>query len=78
MHYLSTLLLTSSLTTALAQPSHQERSLFHLQLPAMQDILTDNETGLIVPQKNALALANKVNYLLDNPALLLHLGKQGR
>ncbi|HID99228.1 MAG TPA: glycosyltransferase family 4 protein [Thiotrichaceae bacterium] len=47
-------------------------------LPAMQDILTDNETGLIVPQKNALALANKVNYLLDNPALLLHLGKQGR
>jgi glycosyltransferase involved in cell wall biosynthesis len=47
-------------------------------LPAMQDILTDNETGLIVPQKNALALANKVNDLLDNPALLLHLGKQGR
>ncbi len=47
-------------------------------LPAMQDILTDNETGLIVPQKNALALANKVNDLLDNPTLLLHLGKQGR
>jgi len=47
-------------------------------LPAMQDILTDNETGLIVPQKNALALANKVNYLLDNPALFLRLGKPGR
>jgi len=47
-------------------------------LPAMQDILIDNETGLIVPQKNAMALANKVNYLLDNPALHLRLGKQGR
>ncbi len=45
-------------------------------LPAMQDILTDNVTGLIVPQKNVVALADKINYLLNNPSI--NLGKQGR
>jgi glycosyltransferase involved in cell wall biosynthesis len=47
-------------------------------LPAMQDILTDNENALIFKQKNSQDLADKVNQLLSNPQLRLFLGKQGR
>lgn len=47
-------------------------------LAAMQDIIADGKTGLVVPQKNAEALAEKVVYLLDNPSLARSLGKKGR
>ncbi|MFK5971642.1 MAG: glycosyltransferase [Candidatus Marithrix sp.] len=53
-----------------------ECTIIATDLPAMQDILIDNMTGLIVPQKNALAIANKINYLLNNPSISF--GKQGR
>ncbi len=47
-------------------------------LPAMQDILTDNENALIFKQKNSQDLADKVHQLLSNPQLRLSLGKLGR
>jgi len=47
-------------------------------LPAMQDILTDNKNAFIFEQKNSQQLAEKVNYLLSNPQLRASLGKQGR
>jgi glycosyltransferase involved in cell wall biosynthesis len=47
-------------------------------LPAMQDIITDGKTGIVVPQKNVRELAEKVVYLLDNPSLGRSLGKRGR
>ncbi|RKZ78693.1 MAG: glycosyltransferase family 4 protein [Candidatus Parabeggiatoa sp. nov. 1] len=47
-------------------------------LPAMQDILTDNENALIFKQKNSQDLAEKVNQLLSNRQLCLSLGKRGR
>jgi len=47
-------------------------------LPAMQDIVKNNENALIFQQKNPVQLAEKVIQLLDNPALCLALGKQGR
>ncbi|MEJ2730316.1 MAG: glycosyltransferase [Deltaproteobacteria bacterium] len=47
-------------------------------LPAMQDIIIDGKTALVVPQKDAERLAERVNELLDNAALQTSLGKAGR
>jgi glycosyltransferase involved in cell wall biosynthesis len=47
-------------------------------LPAMQDIIIDGKTALVVPQKNAKLLADRVNELLDNSALQSSIGKAGR
>jgi glycosyltransferase involved in cell wall biosynthesis len=47
-------------------------------LPALRDIITDGETGLIVPQRNESALAEKVIFLLDHPDIRAELGRKGR
>ncbi len=47
-------------------------------LPAMQDIIIDEKTGLVVPQKNIRQLAERVICLLDDPALRRSLGQEGR
>lgn len=47
-------------------------------LPAIHDIILDNKTGLLVGQKNAAQLAEKIIYALDNPHIPARLGKQGR
>jgi glycosyltransferase involved in cell wall biosynthesis len=47
-------------------------------LPAMQDIIINGKTALVVPQKNAEQLAERINELLDNSALQKSLGKAGR
>jgi glycosyltransferase involved in cell wall biosynthesis len=55
-----------------------ESAVIASDLPAMQDILTDNKNALIFEQKNSQQLAEKVNQLLINPQLRASLGKQGR
>jgi glycosyltransferase involved in cell wall biosynthesis len=47
-------------------------------LPAMQDIIVDGKTGLVVPQKNIRKLAEKVILLLDDQKLRASLGREGR
>jgi glycosyltransferase involved in cell wall biosynthesis len=47
-------------------------------LPAIHDIIVNGQTGLIVPEKDSTALAQKIIELFDNPALLSSLGKAGR
>jgi glycosyltransferase involved in cell wall biosynthesis len=47
-------------------------------LPAMQDIIIDGKTALVVPQKNEKLVADRVNELLDNSALQKSIGKAGR
>jgi glycosyltransferase involved in cell wall biosynthesis len=47
-------------------------------LPAMQDIIIDGKTGLVVPQKNIRKLAEKVVLLLDDQKLRKSLGREGR
>jgi len=55
-----------------------ECAIIATDLPAMQDILTDKENALIVPQKNVEQLAIKMTELFDNQALRENLGKNGR
>jgi glycosyltransferase involved in cell wall biosynthesis len=47
-------------------------------LPAMQDIIEDGKTGLVVPQKNIRKLAEKVILLLEDQKLRESLGREGR
>jgi glycosyltransferase involved in cell wall biosynthesis len=47
-------------------------------LPAMQDIIANGKTGLVVPQKNIRELADKIICLLDDPKLRRSLGREGR
>ena len=47
-------------------------------LPAMQDIIEDGKTGLVVPQKNIGKLAEKVILLLEDQKLRESLGREGR
>ena len=47
-------------------------------LPAMQDIIVDGKTGLVVPQKNIRKIAEKVILLLDDQKLRESLGREGR
>ena len=47
-------------------------------LPAIRDIIVDGKTGLIVPEKDPEALAEKIIYLFDNPAVRSSLGRDGR
>jgi glycosyltransferase involved in cell wall biosynthesis len=47
-------------------------------LPAMGDIIVNGKSALVVPQKDADLLAQKVNLLIEDDNLRLSLGKQGR
>ncbi|ARU56025.1 glycosyltransferase [Oleiphilus messinensis] len=38
-------------------------------LPAIRDVVTDEETGLLVPPQNSIALANAILHLLKSPVL---------
>jgi glycosyltransferase involved in cell wall biosynthesis len=42
------------------------------------DVVTDDETGLLVPQRSALALADAIERLCDNPALAARLAASGK
>lgn len=47
-------------------------------LPAMRDIVRDGQSALVVPQKDAGQLAEKVCRLLEDAALRKNLGERGR
>jgi glycosyltransferase involved in cell wall biosynthesis len=47
-------------------------------LPAMQDIIVNGKTGLVVPQNNIQQIAEKVISLLDDQKLRKSLGREGR
>jgi glycosyltransferase involved in cell wall biosynthesis len=42
-----------------------------------QELVVDGETGFLVPSQNPAALAAKIEYLLDNPALAGRMGEAG-
>jgi glycosyltransferase involved in cell wall biosynthesis len=42
------------------------------------DIIEDKVTGFLVPQKNAIVLAEKLEYIITNYELMLQMGKAGK
>ena len=55
-----------------------ECALVATDLPATRDIIHDGVTALIVRQKDARQIADKVIHLFNDPALRANLGKKGR
>ena len=47
-------------------------------LPAMRDIIQNGKTALVVPQKDARLLAEKISLMIDDECLRQSLGRQGR
>jgi glycosyltransferase involved in cell wall biosynthesis len=47
-------------------------------LPAMQDIVRNGRSALVIPERDSARLAEKVNLLLDDAELRQKLGEQGR
>jgi glycosyltransferase involved in cell wall biosynthesis len=54
------------------------RPMVSSDIPGCREIVHNNETGLIVPTKNPLALADALQKLCENPELRLKLGKNAR
>ena len=46
--------------------------------PGCRDAIEENQTGLLVPIKNAVALADAIEYLIRNPSVRNNLGAAGR
>ena len=46
--------------------------------PGCRDAIESNKTGLLIPIKDALALADAIEYLIDNPSVRKRMGKAGR
>ena len=46
--------------------------------PGCREIVRDNDNGLLVPVRNAEALARALHHLIDNAALCAKMGKRGR
>ena len=48
------------------------------RITGLPEILTDNETGLLVPERNSRELANAIEKLIRDPFLQETLSKNGR
>lgn len=54
------------------------RPVITTDVPGCRDAIIEGQTGLLVPVKNAIALAEAIAVLIDNPAMCQELGRGGR
>ena len=54
------------------------RAVITTDTPGCRDAITPNETGLLVPVKDAIALANAIQQLIEKPEERLAMGNAGR
>lgn len=54
------------------------RTVVTTDVPGCRDAITSDETGLLVPVKDPVALANAIQKLIENPGLRKRMGKAGR
>lgn len=66
------------LPTALTEAAACGLPLITTDMPGCREVVTDGEDGLLIPPRDADALANAVARLLDSPALARQLGAAAR
>ena len=54
------------------------RAVITTDVPGCRDAIEHTKTGLLVPINNAVALANSIEYLIDNPDVRQKMGAAGR
>jgi glycosyltransferase involved in cell wall biosynthesis len=55
-----------------------EKAVIAPEVVPVTEILTDGETGLLIPRGDALAMSRRIVELLKDPALRERLGQSGR
>lgn len=54
------------------------RPVITTDVPGCRDAIIPNKTGLLVPMKDPLTLAEKIKFLLSNEASMVKMGREGR
>lgn len=66
------------LPTGLTEAAACGKALVTTDVPGCREVVTNDVDGLVVPVKNAIALANAIARLQDDPALRMRLGSAAR
>jgi len=66
------------LPKVLIEAASCERAIVATDVPGCREVVKHGVNGLLVPPKNALALANAIQYLIENPDIRCKMGKNGR
>lgn len=66
------------LPKALIEACAAGRPIVTTDVPGCRDVVADGRNGLLVPPRNAVALADAIERLLHDPALRRSMGEQGR
>lgn len=66
------------LPKALAEAAAAGRAIVTTDVPGCRDVVEDGSTGLLVPARDATALAAALRRLIDSPELRRRMGAQGR
>ena len=54
------------------------RPVITTDVPGCRDAIRNGETGILVPPKDSVMLADKIKYLVENPKLVEEMGKAAR
>ena len=54
------------------------RAIITTNMPGCKDAVLDGVTGILVEPKNPMALADAIQYLIDNPKVRINMGKKAR
>lgn len=66
------------LPKTLVEAAAAGRAVVTTDVPGCRDAITPDETGLLVPVRDAEALANAIQYLIENPERRREMGRAGR
>jgi glycosyltransferase involved in cell wall biosynthesis len=66
------------LSKTLLEASASGRAIVTTNVPGCRDAIEENETGLLVPPRDAAALAAAITELITSPGLRLEMGRKGR
>lgn len=66
------------LPKALLEAAAASRAVVTTDVPGCRDAIISNKTGLLVPIKNPVMLANSLQWLIENPIERVQMGKAGR
>jgi glycosyltransferase involved in cell wall biosynthesis len=54
------------------------RAVVTTDMPGCRDAITPDETGILIEPRNAVALADAIQYLIENPTVRMKIGEAGR
>ncbi len=55
-----------------------ERPVIVANVGGLPEVVLENETGIVIPPRNAAAIAEAILHILENPEQAINMGKQGR